>query len=337
MKKTFLIAALCALLAPTPSFAAEYELSLAHGLGTTHPQNIALIELAAALKAESNGRIEIHIYDNGTLVKNPGLLKAVSSGGADIVLFSPAFSPADFPHMLAHTMNYLCDDAYHSTRLAQAMVQLPEGKLDFERNNVQLLTIWSASSPGIIAKRPIRAVQDLAGKRVMAVQEVLCKELESWGATSIQIVPQDMYVGLQRGLGEAAYVNLPQIFSQKAHEQGKYLTTLPSSFVCTMLIMNKKLYDSMPEDVRALLNKHLGMGKSEFLTKCNEDYIHAELEAAQKTGIERIEIKGEALVPWKEASLRVLDPYWEDVLRRGNVADPKGWMTTVRNLADKVR
>lgn len=336
MRKLWSAALACLLLAlPAAATAeAEYELNVAHTVPTTHPIHTALTEILADVERQSGGRLAFHIFDNSTLAKSPQMLKAVGKGGADMGLVPPCFFPGDLPCFATHDMPFLSDDVPQGVKLAQAMTRLPEVQAELERANI---AVWFCSSgeKGAIAslKTPIRTMADIKGKRVLTTLESFCQEIEAWGGVPVQVTAPDMYVGLQRGLGDAVYMPIPTVFSQRLHELARHVTIIPSQLTANTISINRDLLEDLPADLRALLMDAGGDKAGQRLLELTEKETERQLEAMQAAGVELIVLTPEEQQPWREASIRGMEAYWRELLQRGGVADPAAWMEKIRALA----
>jgi TRAP-type C4-dicarboxylate transport system substrate-binding protein len=76
-------AALAAPLLPRYAHAAEYSWKFAHTAPTTFPLHIRLVEAAAAIGKESNGRMELQIFSDGQLGGDNDLLSQARSGAIE--------------------------------------------------------------------------------------------------------------------------------------------------------------------------------------------------------------------------------------------------------------
>ena len=67
---------------------AEFTYKYANNLPATHPMNARAKEMAAAIKAETNGRFDIQIFPNNQLGSDTDMLSQVRSGGVEFFTLS---------------------------------------------------------------------------------------------------------------------------------------------------------------------------------------------------------------------------------------------------------
>src|ERR1700752_4676643 len=67
---------------------AEFTYKYANNLPDTHPMNVRAREMAAAIKTETNGKVDIQIFPNNQLGSDTDMLSQVRSGGIEFFTLS---------------------------------------------------------------------------------------------------------------------------------------------------------------------------------------------------------------------------------------------------------
>src|SRR3954454_19800457 len=67
---------------------AEFVYKYANNLPDTHPLNVRAREMAAAIKTESNGRVDLQIFPNNQLGSDTDMLSQIRSGGVEFFTLS---------------------------------------------------------------------------------------------------------------------------------------------------------------------------------------------------------------------------------------------------------
>ena len=62
---------------------AEFTYKYANNLPDTHPLNVRAKEMAAAIKAETNGKFDLQIFPNNQLGSDTDMLSQIRSGGVE--------------------------------------------------------------------------------------------------------------------------------------------------------------------------------------------------------------------------------------------------------------
>src|ERR1700723_2328630 len=68
--------------------AAEFTYKYANNAPDTHPMNVRAREMAAAIKAETNGRFDLQIFPNNQLGSDTDVLSQLRSGGVEFFTMS---------------------------------------------------------------------------------------------------------------------------------------------------------------------------------------------------------------------------------------------------------
>ena len=341
MKKFLLGAAILSLAAFCPVYSAcaeeVFELSYAHPVGPTHPIHIASAKLFKDMEEESGGRLKVTIYDSNTLVKMPGVLKALKDGGTDIGYINVSSVQNDMPYTVAHDINFAVSGSVNAGKLLEEMEKLPEVKKELTDNNCIYLFGHCSDRFSIGSlKDPIRTPADLKGKRVLTVQSNLADEITNWGGTPVLVGIPDCYVALQRGMGDCVYTALPLYCSIKLHELLKHITIMPSTFSGNIIAINKEAFEDLPEDIQKIMLKHSGYDSTVYMCQMTADAGDRDVKIMQDAGIDIITLTPEELEQWKSLSVAGLQQQWIDTLKRGGVKDPEPFIAKVREMATAV-
>jgi TRAP-type C4-dicarboxylate transport system substrate-binding protein len=81
--------------------------------------------------------------------------------------------------------------------------------------------------------------------------------------------------------------------------------------------MNKEKYDSLPDDLKQVIDDNSGMALAKKIGKVWDEAEKPGLEAAKATGAEFYVIEGAELERWKEASRPVIDAWITQMDDRG--------------------
>ena len=67
---------------------AEFTYKYANNLPDTHPMNVRAREMAAAIKSETNGRVDLQVFPNNQLGSDTDVLSQIRSGGVEFFTLS---------------------------------------------------------------------------------------------------------------------------------------------------------------------------------------------------------------------------------------------------------
>jgi len=129
--------------------------------------------------------------------------------------------------------------------------------------------------------------------------------MRALGALPQIMALSEVYQGLQTGVIDGTENVMSNFYTQKMNEVQKYVTLTDHGYIGYAVIANKKFWDSLPADIRAILE-----GAIKDATKYGNDIAKKEnddaIEAVRKTGkTQVIVLTAEEKRPWKKALIKV--------------------------------
>ncbi|GAA4258294.1 C4-dicarboxylate ABC transporter substrate-binding protein [Azospirillum formosense] len=172
---------LCA--TPVAAFAETWDMPTPYP--DTNLHTITVRQFAEGVKAATNGKIQITVHSNGSLVKHPEIKRAVQSGQAQIgeVLIS-SWANED-PLYGLDSVPFLATDFAASKKLYEASKPYLEKKL--ERQRLKLLYSIPWPPQGLYVKQEIASVADLKGQKFRAYNPATTRIAELAGAVPTKI------------------------------------------------------------------------------------------------------------------------------------------------------
>lgn len=138
----------------------------------------------------------------------------------------------------------------------------PAMKAEWERHNITYFGTCVSDSYQIFLKEPISSLEELRGKRIIGVP-TLAPWVEPLGASLVPSGLPQMYSQLQTGVGDGVLIIGTGAYPLKLHEQAPFILRLDTGPFCFGGFgINSDVYNSLPEDVQAVLAE-LGMEYSE--------------------------------------------------------------------------
>jgi TRAP-type C4-dicarboxylate transport system substrate-binding protein len=173
----------------------KWDMPTPYADGEFHTRNVAIF--VDDVKKATNGGLAITVHSNGSLIKHPDILRAVSTGQVNIAEFllsqfgneDPVFEADNIPFVAA---GY--DDAW---KFYQA--QKPALEKSLEKRGLKLLYSVAWPGQGIYSKEPLKTVADLKGTKFRTYSPLTARLAELLGAspTVVQVpdVPQMFATG----------------------------------------------------------------------------------------------------------------------------------------------
>ncbi|HET9340852.1 MAG TPA: TRAP transporter substrate-binding protein [Casimicrobiaceae bacterium] len=257
-------AVLTTALAAGSAFAQEVTLKIHHFLppkGTIQAQ--VFEPWCEKIGKESNGRLKCQIYPSMQLGGTPPqLFDQARDGVADIIWTIPTYQAGRFNKSEVFELPFMAKNAESGSPALWDYIQ--KNSLD-EFRGVKLLAahVHDGSLLHFTSKR-VTTLEDLKGLKVRAPTRIATKFLTALGATPVQMPVPQVTESLSKGVIDGAMIPWEVAPALKLQEVTKYhldtaagaSKTSNSIFV---IAMNPAKYDSLPADLKAVIDANSGI------------------------------------------------------------------------------
>lgn len=233
--------------------AADFTIRLAHNHteeGMYYKGSEKFIEL---VEERSGGRIKIEHYPAGQLGADRDIQEGVQLGtiemglsSSPVVLLNDYFKLLDAP--------YLFVSREHVTKVLDGSIGRKLAK-PLEEQGIQHVAYWENGFRQITNNvRPIYKPEDLKGIKLRTPESpVRMTTFKTFGANPVPMSFKELFGALQQGVVDGQENPLTAINQASFQEVQKYLSLSGHVYSAVHLLMNKALYDSMPEDLQKIL------------------------------------------------------------------------------------
>jgi TRAP-type C4-dicarboxylate transport system substrate-binding protein len=282
------------------------------------PKNI-LDPWADKIEAESGGRIKIERYPAMQLGgKPPELIDQVVDGVVDIVWTVAGYTPGRFPRAEVFELPFTMSDAETMSRAYWKLAQ--EEMVDTEFAPFKPLALW-VHGPGVIhSSNPITSLDDLNGVKLRAPTRVTNKLFSNLGATPIGMPVPAIPEALSKGVVDATVIPWEVVGALKVSELVNNHTEFPGDALYTttfLFAMNKEKYDSLPDDLKAIIDANSGEEFSAFAGKQMQSDDAGPRAAAVENGNNIITLTPEQVSEWKDAAQGTIDEWYAEMDSKG--------------------
>jgi TRAP-type C4-dicarboxylate transport system substrate-binding protein len=227
------------------------------------PKNI-LVPWMEKIEAESGGRIEILHFPSMQLGGRPSeLMDQAIYGVADIVWTLPGYTPGRFPRSEVFELPFMMTDAEATSRAFWEFTET--NLLGTEFKDLKVLGAW-VHGPGLIhSDVPIVLPADLQGVKLRTPTRVTTGLFAAMGATTIGMPLPAMPEALATGAIDAAVIPWGITGTMKTNEMLDYHLEFGDASLYTatfILAMNKAKYETLPDDLKAIIDANSGMDLS---------------------------------------------------------------------------
>lgn len=307
-----------AAMAATGVFAQEVTLKLHQFLPAQAnvPKDI-LDVWADTVEAASDGRIKVDRYPSMQLGGTPPeLLDQAIDGVADIVWTVVGYTPGRFPTTEVFELPFMVEDARAASCAYWKMFQ--EHMEDDEFADVKILGTW-VHGPGMFhTSDPVETPADLQGMKIRGGSRLVNELLTLAGATPVGMPVPAVPEGLSKGVIDGTTIpwevttalKVPELVENHTEFEGPALYNL--TFV---LAMNKDKYESLPEDLRNVIDEHSGLDFSIFAGGTQADADGPARDFAEELGNNIITITDTS--EWQELVQPIYDSWVAEMQSQG--------------------
>jgi len=319
--KTVAVAALIAGVAPAASVAQEVTLKLHQFLPpvATVPAKI-LKPWAERVEAASDGRIKIDHYDAMSLGgKPPELVDQAIDGVADIIMTVVGYTPGRYPKTEVFELPFMMTNPVATSMAFQDLVD--SDLQDGEYSDVKVLGAW-VHGPGVIhTDKPVNSVADLEGVKLRGPTRVINDMLKELGAVPVGMplpaIPEALSKGVVNGTVIPWEVT-PAIRSSELVTNHAEFSGDEALYTATIImVMNKDKYESLPDDLKAIIDAESGLKLSEFAAQVMWDGDAPGRAIAEKNGNTIVELSSEAVAEFKAKAQPVTERWIADMDSKG--------------------
>ena len=255
---------------------------------------------------DSADKLKCQIYPALQLGGTPAqLADQVKNGVSDIVWTSPSYSTGRFPRTEALELPFtMPPDGVGGSRAMRGFYG-KHAREDYE--DFKDLTIWSADFKGVKLRSPSR---------------VAALFLTALGGTPVNMPVAQVTEGVSKGVIDGAMAPWEVLPATKIDEVVKFhmegqanqpgFTQTPMA-----LLMNQRKFDSLPADLKAVVEKNSGLVAAEWLGKVWDDGNNDARKSLAARGNKVLTIKNEDLAAIKKQTASVEADWIKQATARG--------------------
>jgi len=300
------VAAAASLAAPTAFAEGPIVIKFSHVVAPDTPKGKGAERFKQLVEERSKGRIKVEVYPNSQLYKDKEEMEALQLGSVQMLAPSLAkFGPLGVKEFEVFDLPFLFKDDASFRAVTEGAV----GKdlfVKLEGKGIKGLAYWDNGFHIMSANKPLHTVADFKGMK-MRIQssKVLEAEMRALGAIPQVMAFSELYQALQTGVVDGTEGVPSNFYTQKVYEVQKHISLSNHGHLAYAVIINKKFYDSLPADLRAVLDSSIRDATT---------YANAIASTENATALEKIRASGKVTLytptpaeinEWKKALMPV--------------------------------
>lgn len=250
-----ILAVLAFLISPVSGWAQVKELVIASWEppdGTGMPPLRAWLE---ELSQKSGGRVTGKIAYGSVMGKAPEHYDLAATGVVDVSYVGLPYTPGRFP--MAEVIQLPISGEASNETMAKAFWELYlKGYFNKDFRDVKLLWVVTTSPYEYqMGKTTVRTFGDMKGKKIRASGAVHTEIVKAFGSVPVGMPAPDIYVSLEKGVIDGSFTSRSFIKAFRTEPVTKSITEVDVGGFNMAYVMNKKTYDSLPEDIRTIIDE----------------------------------------------------------------------------------
>ncbi len=209
-----------------------------------------------AVNTDGKGIVQIEVYLSGSLGRvQSELPQLVLDGGADMAFIVPGQNPKRFR-----------DDAVMG--LPGLFANVREASMTYTRliaadllsgyHNFYVVGAYATEPESIHTRKPLASLADLKGQKIRTNNLTESAGLAKLGALPVVLAFNETTPAISSGVIDGATVPPAQLFDVGIGRLVSYHYLLPTSVAPLALVMNRRVFDGLPNEAKAIIRKYSG-------------------------------------------------------------------------------
>ena len=229
----------------------KWDMPTPYSDGEFHTRNIK--QFVEDVQKATGGKLEIVVHANGSLIKHPDILRAVSTGQVNIAEFLLGQFGNEDPVFAADNIPFVAAGYDNAFKFYQAQKPLLTKKL--EGRGMRLLYSVAWPGQGFYTKEPLKSVDDLKGTKFRTYSPLTARLAELLGASPTVIQVPEIPQMFATGAVHAMITSSATGTSTKAWEFVKNYYRTSAFHPKNVVVVNQRGYSGLPREQQDALVK----------------------------------------------------------------------------------
>ncbi len=267
----------------------------------------------------------------------PELYDQARDGVADVIMTVTGYTPNRFPKSEVFELPFMMRGSVATSKAFWEMVETELQATEYK--DVKMLGAW-VHGPGVVhTAGGVHKLEDMKGLKLRGPTRVINLLLGTLGAVPVGMPLPAIPEALSKGVVSGTVIPWEVTPAIKLSELVKHATEFSGDealYTATIIMaMNRARYDSLPADLKAILDAKSGMA---LTTLAAEQMLAGDAPGraiAAKNGTEVTVLDAAEVARWKAAAGPVVEQWVGQVAERG--VDGKAAIAQANALIDKYR
>ena len=276
-----------------------------------YPTVVAVEDIGKKLEKATNGRLSVQMYPSMQLGGEKEAIEQAQVGAIAFARVSVGALGPVIDELNVFNLPYV----FRNTSHMQKVIDGPIGQdlLDKVTNSgkglIGLAWMDAGARNFYNTKKPIKTMTDLKGMKVRVMGNPMFVDMaNAMGGNGVAMGYDQVFNALQTGVVDGAENNPPSFVFDNHYQVAKFYTVDEHLIVPEMLVMSKKIWDSMSKDDQALLKKVAREAQLDE-RKLWDAYEKQAMDKAKAAGIQIIQVSAADKKAFQDAVKPVWDKY----------------------------
>jgi TRAP-type transport system periplasmic protein len=235
---------------------AEYEWKYGSIMSKVHPLTQGAQVFADEMAKLTKGRVHMTVYPSMQLGNVQEMIEGVQLGSIQFIDTAMANLAGYNDKFFAYNLPYL----FYEPEVAYAFLDGPVGQRmmgPVGTTGFSVVGFYENGFRNITSnKGPIIKPADIKGQKIRTMSnKIHLKAFELAGASPTPMAFSELFSALQQGVVDGEENPLTNIKDMAFHEVQKYLTVSGHFYDVNTVLVNQKMYDSLPADIKDAIKK----------------------------------------------------------------------------------
>jgi TRAP-type transport system periplasmic protein len=229
----------------------KWDMPTPYSDGEFHTRNVKTF--AEDVQKATGGKLELQVHSNGSLIKHPDILRAVSTGQVNIAEFLLGQFGNEDPVFAADNIPFVAAGYDQAWKFYEA--QKPQLEKSLAKRGMKLLYSVAWPGQGIYTKEPLKSVDDLKGVKFRTYSPLTARLAELLGASPTVIQVPEVPQMFATGAVQAMITSSATGTSTKAWEFVKNYYRTSAFHPKNVVVANQRGFSQLPKDQQNALVK----------------------------------------------------------------------------------
>jgi tripartite ATP-independent transporter DctP family solute receptor len=276
---------------------------------TGYPTVTAVESLGKKLSDATQGRLSVAMYPSMQLGGEKEAIEQAQVGAIAFARVSVGALGPVVDDLNVFNLPYVFRNTEHMQHVIDGAIgqELLDKVTNSGKGLVGLAWMDAGARNFYDTKKPIKTIADLKGMKIRVMGNPMFVDMaNSMGANGVPMGYDQVFTSLQTGVVDGAENNPPSFVFDNHYQVAKFYTIDEHLIVPEMLVMSKKIWDSMSKDDQALVAKFAKESQQEE-RKLWDVYEKQAMDKAKAAGIQIIQVSDAD----KKAFQVAVKPVWD--------------------------